>query len=284
CGSPNNTLTCSGRGDCICGQCECYNLNLYSQLEYSGQFCECNDFTCSFGPNGLCGGKKRGVCKCGTCVCLDGWTGDNCECSTDQSKCVASDGTICNNNGTCNCGKCDCDEGSKWFGPTCEECPNCPTQCSEHFACAECSFHFPGTLTREECDKQCPNVEDVDELVESDGVQKCQGTATSDGCTLYFTYEYMDNNDVLIKVQKTKRCPKDAPLAAIIGGTVAGIILIPLLIICLCIFIRNRRDAKEYADFLKDKNKARWESGANPIYKDPKSTFQNPMYKGQAGM
>ncbi|GFS00396.1 integrin beta [Elysia marginata] len=281
---PNNTLTCSGRGDCLCGECKCWTLSLNTKLEYSGEFCECNDYSCSFGPNGLCGGPTRGVCKCGTCACLDGWSGNDCECSTDQEPCMASTGTLCNNNGTCNCGKCDCDEGSKWFGPTCEECPNCPTQCNEHFACTQCTpTHFPGTLTRDECDKFCPNVEDKDELEESDGVRKCQGKSASDGCTLFFTYEYNDNNEVLIKVQRTKKCPRDAPLAAIIGGTVAAVIFIPLLIICFIIFIRNRRDAKEYADFLKDKNKARWESGANPIYKDPKSTFQNPMYKGQAG-
>ena len=60
-------------------------------------------------------------------------------------------------------------------------------------------------------------------------------------------------------------CPRDAPLAAIIGGTVAAVVLIPLLIICLIIIIRNRRDAKEYADFLNEKDKARWES---VCYKD----------------
>ncbi|GFO10079.1 integrin beta [Plakobranchus ocellatus] len=279
--NPNETLTCSGRGDCICGVCECFTLSLVSDLDYSGQFCECNDHSCPDGPHGLCGGSSRGRCSCGKCICVkDKWSGDNCECSLDQTACMATTGTLCNNNGTCNCGKCDCDEGSKWFGPTCEECPNCPSQCSEHFACAQCTEHFPGTLTREECRQQCPNVKDEDELKEGDGVRMCQGTSASDGCTLFFTYEYNDKNEVLIKVQKTKKCPRDAPLAAIIGGTVAAVVLIPLLIICLIIIIRNRRDAKEYADFLNEKNKARWESGVNPMYKDPKSTFQNPTYKG----
>ena len=55
-GSPNNTITCSGRGDCICGECECYTISLNTPREYSGEFCECNDYSCSFGPNGLCGG------------------------------------------------------------------------------------------------------------------------------------------------------------------------------------------------------------------------------------
>lgn len=49
-------------------------------------------------------------------------------------------------------------------------------------------------------------------------------------------------------------------MAAIVGGTIGAVVLIPLLILCLFIFIRNRRDAKEYADFMKDKEKARWDA------------------------
>ena len=44
---------------------------------------------CQKGSNGLpCGGKEHGECKCdGTCECKEGWKGDACECSTDQSTC-----------------------------------------------------------------------------------------------------------------------------------------------------------------------------------------------------
>ena len=54
-----------------------------------GDYCQCDTDACQKGSNGLpCGGKEHGECKCdGTCECKEGWKGDACECSTDQSTC-----------------------------------------------------------------------------------------------------------------------------------------------------------------------------------------------------
>ena len=37
-------------------------------------------------------GSANGACKCGRCVCKDGWTGRRCDCSTDVSKCRSKTG------------------------------------------------------------------------------------------------------------------------------------------------------------------------------------------------
>lgn len=46
----------------------------------------------------------------------------------------------------------------------------------------------------------------------------------------------------------------------IVGLVVAGVVLIPLLALCIFIFIRNRRDAAEFAEFMREKERAKWES------------------------
>jgi protocadherin alpha len=58
--SPNSTtgVMCSGRGECICGFCSCNPLRPQSSQIYSGQFCECNDYSCSYSNNRMCAGNK----------------------------------------------------------------------------------------------------------------------------------------------------------------------------------------------------------------------------------
>ncbi|XP_059165654.1 integrin beta-1-A-like [Physella acuta] len=276
--SKNDTTTCSGKGECICGECKCFTLAADSAQKYSGPYCECNDYSCPSGPSGLCGGDYKGTCSCGKCRCKEGWSGDDCECTESNETCKTEKGEICNNFGTCKCGKCSCDPQSNMIGPTCEDCPTCPSQCSEYIDCAQCKAHGTGKHNREECDKTCQNVMIVDTLEKENGVRSCEGIDV-DACAFYFTYQYKSDNTVLIRAQKTKDCPEKLNLAAIIGGTIAAVVLIPLLILCLIIFLRNRQDAKEYAEFLNEKNKAQWDTGENPIYKESQTTFHNPTFR-----
>lgn len=57
--SPNSTskVICSGRGECVCGSCECFQRRAQSAQKYSGEYCHCDDYSCSFDNNLLCGGK-----------------------------------------------------------------------------------------------------------------------------------------------------------------------------------------------------------------------------------
>lgn len=57
--------------------------------------------------NEECGGPEHGLCNCdGTCSCNDGWTGEFCDCSTDNSTCQApNSNSSCSDRGTCRCGK-----------------------------------------------------------------------------------------------------------------------------------------------------------------------------------
>ncbi|XP_025096259.1 LOW QUALITY PROTEIN: integrin beta-1-A-like [Pomacea canaliculata] len=276
----NDSLICTGHGECVCGECRCFSSSSDSGRRYSGQYCECDDLSCprSSDDSSLCGGPGRGRCVCGNCECLNMWSGPACDCSTDNSTCMASNGLECNNQGVCECGRCLCNSDSQYIGPTCEECPSCPSRCTQYRDCAECRGFNAGKYGPEECKEKCPEVIITDVLEEEGGrIRKCNFRDT-DECLFYFTYVYDENNNVVIKVQKNKDCPEEVNVAMIVGLVVAGIVLIPLLALCIFIFIRNRRDAAEYAEFLREKERTKWETGANPIYKDPQCTFENPTF------
>ncbi|KTF86778.1 hypothetical protein cypCar_00011822, partial [Cyprinus carpio] len=54
CTGPDKVV-CSGRGDCVCGQCVCHN-NDFGKVW--GKRCECDDFSCLRYKGELCSGKK----------------------------------------------------------------------------------------------------------------------------------------------------------------------------------------------------------------------------------
>ncbi|XP_041365225.1 integrin beta-1-B-like [Gigantopelta aegis] len=278
--NPNSTVVCSDHGDCVCGVCECFSTTEDSARRYSGEFCECNDYSCDYYERQLCGGPTRGVCKCGTCQCLPGYSTINCGCSTRNDTCMASNGKLCFGQGECVCGRCQCDPRTQYRGPTCEDCPTCPSKCSLYRPCAQCMGFGSGEYASD-CSEKCSEYqfEMVPTIQESKDVRTCPFN-DDDGCLFRYTYEYDPDNNVILRVQTTKECPTAAPVMAISLGIVGGIVLIGIIIILLILFIKKRQEAKEFAAFEREKERARWESDANPIYKTPKSTYQNPTYRG----
>lgn len=72
---------------------------------------------------------------------------------SDNANCIATNGTICNEQGICDCGKCKC-KGS-YSGPTCEECPTCPSTCDIFKDCVGCKIFGTGPLSPMECIIKC---------------------------------------------------------------------------------------------------------------------------------
>ncbi|KAK3108829.1 hypothetical protein FSP39_016685 [Pinctada imbricata] len=141
-------IYCSDRGDCICGKCECRARSSNSAQRYSGKFCECDDYSCPFYKDLICGGSERGNCKCGKCYCNDGWSGPECGCKNDTSACMVKKGDKyleCNGKGRCECGACVC-TSKEFYGPTCEDCTTCLEVCKKEKPCVQCHLFQSGPL------------------------------------------------------------------------------------------------------------------------------------------
>lgn len=156
---PDNTtdIECSGRGNCICGQCHCNPRDNPEEL-ITGQFCECDNFSCDRHNSILCSGPDHGVCECGTCKCFDGWEGAACDCSKSKENCMAPNGLECSGHGKCVCGRCECEikDDVRFSGKYCEKCPTCPGRCDEFKDCVECQMYKKGKLKNpDDCAANC---------------------------------------------------------------------------------------------------------------------------------
>ncbi|ESO98510.1 hypothetical protein LOTGIDRAFT_174238 [Lottia gigantea] len=279
CIKPNSTTPCSGRGECVCGICDCYPRTANSAQKFSGTFCECDNYSCDYYDGLICGGSERGTCDCGNCVCNPNFDGPACECDNRNISCIASDGTLCNGHGECVCGTCQCDKESQYRGKTCEECPTCTRRCNENKECVQCVAFKSGPKTQDECDRDCRNINVQSEVSKSDGVQICQ-FKDDDDCLFTFTYGFDSNDELQIKVQRTKVCPESVNVLAIVGGVVGGIVLVGLALLLIWKLLTVIHDRREFAKFENERQNAKWDTGENPIYKQATSTFKNPTYGG----
>lgn len=271
---------CSNRGECRCGKCECHESE-NPEERYYGKYCECSNFTCYRVNNKICNG--HGTCKCGKCKCDEGWSGPDCTCSNDTEKClVISDGSMCSGHGTCYCGSCKCDE--TYYGQFCEDCPNCPGKCEEYGACIKCIQSSEEEKPLEEsCSEVCKTlivmfVDKIDQVNHTHSEKICS-VEDEEGCRTFFKYEKYDNVSTIIYAQRKKECPIPPNILPIVAGTIGSIVAAGLIALLLWKLLTVVHDKKEYAKFEKELKNARWDSGENPFFIEPTSTFQNPAYR-----
>ncbi|XP_015269964.1 PREDICTED: integrin beta-4 isoform X3 [Gekko japonicus] len=207
CIRPGEEEPCSGRGECLCGKCQCYSEDLTQRFE--GTYCEYDNFQCPRTSGFLC--NDRGRCYMGQCVCENGWQGPGCECRTSNETCLTSNGMICNGRGICECGRCICENPSLFVGPTCEVSYSLGFQhvCEEIRSCVQCKAWRTGEKKGQNC-TGCPfDIKKVDELTKDGEVKTtCSFRDEEDDCIYRFTEENPEikgNRTVL--VQNKKECP-----------------------------------------------------------------------------
>uniref|UniRef100_A0AAR2KTM6 Integrin beta n=1 Tax=Pygocentrus nattereri TaxID=42514 RepID=A0AAR2KTM6_PYGNA len=235
CSGPNKVV-CSGRGDCVCGQCVCHN-NDFGKVW--GKRCECDDFSCLRYKGELCSG--HGTCSCGFCQCDPDWSGENCNCSTRTDTCMSSMGLLCSGRGQCVCGSCECTQPGA-YGSTCDKCPTCPDACTMKKDCVECKHFKRGRLFEDEtCARICRDeIQLVDDL----------GRFCGSDLTLIMKAFRIDTTVFLF-------CPDILVVLLSVAGAILFLGLAALLIWKLLVTIHDRR---EFAKFEEERAKAKWDT------------------------
>uniref|UniRef100_A0A3Q3QK69 Integrin beta n=1 Tax=Monopterus albus TaxID=43700 RepID=A0A3Q3QK69_MONAL len=237
-----NGTVCEGRGDCVCGRCQCYNTEGGSS--YHGDFCECDDEHCEKFQNKLCGG----TCKCNRCECKDGYQRPKCkEClgCPDPSALLLTNVYLVSRN----CIEClGFDSGP--FKKNCSE------------TCSKSIYHgLVEQLTISS--KQCHQKD-------------------SEGCWITFMLDQLVGEDnYKAEILKQRDCPEPPSVVAIIGGSIASVALIGILLLMLIKLLLYMKDLKEFRKFENEKKKSKWAEADNPLFQNATTTVANPTFTGE---
>ncbi|CAJ0955661.1 unnamed protein product [Ranitomeya imitator] len=211
CVAPNSTEICSGRGECLCGVCQCSGESPIHQ--YQGEFCQFNNFQCPRTGGFMC--NDRGSCYMGACACISGWEGVACECPTSNQTCLDRYGGLCNGRGSCVCGRCQCDTDPQFTDVLCEFSTSLRLlgACEDVRTCVQCQAWSTGEKKGEKCENCEIKIKMVDELTKADDrTEKCSFRDEEDDCTYHYTVEGLSSvlSNYTVMVQKKKECPPGA--------------------------------------------------------------------------
>ncbi|KAM4608389.1 integrin beta-2 [Polymixia lowei] len=271
----DNGTECGGRGDCVCGRCACRTTDAGNS--YHGNYCECDDEHCEKFQNKLCGGN--GQCNCDVCKCDQGYEGSACECKKSDELCQTPGGSVCSGRGSCKCNKCECDAG--YQAPFCETCHGCPDPCQTKLKCIECLGFMKGPFSKN-CTETCQeSVKHI--MVQTFSLTKkpCKQKDT-EGCWISFKMEQLVGRDKYrVEILDTRECPELPNIYAIIGGSIAGVALIGMLILLLIKGLIYLNDLKEFKRFENEKKKSKWAQADNPLFQNATTTVTNPTFTGE---
>lgn len=261
------TLDCSGKGQCVCGVCECEKRNNPDEV-ISGKYCECDNFSCERDKGLLCAGKDHGTCECGECICKPGWTGPDCTCRSSKETCIAKPGEQeCSGHGKCVCGECKCEETpeGRYSGRYCEKCPTCSGRCHEFKECVQCQIYKTGPMGNnpDACAANCtlfvPKGAETVEANEDNGDHLCIFYDEND-CRFEFIYNDYDSKNITVIAKEKLECPTEIFILGIVMGVIASIVLIGLALLFLWKILTTIHDRREFAKFEKERRSAKWDT------------------------
>lgn len=278
CRKDNGSATCSGLGECVCGQCICHASDDPKKQIY-GAFCECNNWNCELFNGMLCGGEDRGMCSCGMCICKDKYEGPACQCEKSIEGCSNRGRAVCSGRGKCQCNTCKCNAG--YTGQVCDKCPGCPSPCPNYASCVECLAFGTGQKAKT-CSGDCRTLNITRKVKSFEENDKPCREKDSENCWMSFLMIQEDGEEnYSITVLENRECPQPPSIIAIVGGTVAGVALIGLLMLGIWKLITEVYDRREYSRFEKEQAKSKWHNADNPLFKSATTTVVNPRFNGE---
>uniref|UniRef100_A0A6Q2XP25 Integrin beta n=1 Tax=Esox lucius TaxID=8010 RepID=A0A6Q2XP25_ESOLU len=244
---------CSGRGDCVCGQCVCHSSDFGKVW---GKLCECDDFNCLRYKGELCAG--HGVCDCGFCQCDSDWRGDNCNCSRRTDTCMSSLGLLCSGRGQCVCGACECTQPGA-YGANCDKCPTCPDACTMKKECVECKHFKRGKLFEENsCTRICRDeIQLVNDLEFHDKNAVNCTYKDEDDCVERFQYYEDASGKSILFVVKEPDCPKGPDILVVLLSVAGAILFLGLASLLIWKLLVTIHDRREFAKFEEERARAK---------------------------
>ncbi|KAM9850927.1 integrin beta-2 [Aulostomus maculatus] len=271
----SNGIECEGRGDCVCGRCQCHTTEAGSS--FHGYFCECDDEHCEKFQNKLCGGN--GKCNCDVCECFPGFEGSACQCEVSDEGCRTINDTVCYGRGECKCNRCECKD--TYQRPRCQTCLGCPDPCQTKLNCIEC-LGFESGPFKKNCSAACHSIvyhDMVDQFTIPS--KQCQ-QKDSMGCWIKFKLDQLVGEDnYTAEILKNRDCPEPPNVIPIIGGSIATVALIGILLLLLIKAFIYMKDLDEFRKFENEKKKAKWAEADNQLFQNATTTTINPTFTGE---
>ncbi|XP_042223592.1 integrin beta-1-like [Homarus americanus] len=223
---------CSGRGECIVVVCNkntdnskvrllasslrvvyglaVCNKNTDNSKIISGTHCQCTNYEGCQGANSLmC--SDHGECKCDKCNCVEGWTGEFCDCENATHNCRQTENQeICSSHGRCGCNRCVCD--ATYLGKFCEDCTNCAGKCVEYKSCVQCQVFQTGELSPEECLTNCTDFNSTKVISIEDVEGQLCAFAQDDNCRFFFRFALNSAGLLGVWVQEELECTNPVSL------------------------------------------------------------------------
>ncbi|XP_078737704.1 integrin beta-5-like isoform X2 [Lampetra fluviatilis] len=274
CRMRERSLPCSGRGECVCGQCLCH-ASEFGRV--SGAFCECDNFSCLRHKGLLCSGN--GHCDCGECRCGPDWVGESCSCTTLTEACLGADGRLCSGRGLCSCGRCVCTQPGA-FGDVCQKCPTCPDACSIKKECVECRLFQRGRLWEDgSCAQMCVDeIQQVETIDESHKDAVTCSYKTQDDCIMSFTYTEDSDEKSVLAALKEPECAHGVSDTNAVLCVVAGVLLAGVAALLAWKLMVTVQDRRAFSRFQNDRMHAKWGAGSNPLF--PNSNHSEVSFHG----
>uniref|UniRef100_S4RGG6 Integrin beta n=1 Tax=Petromyzon marinus TaxID=7757 RepID=S4RGG6_PETMA len=246
----SSTVVCSGRGDCVCGECICYKRESPAPAPTPS----------TRGPSASTAPRARTRASC-----TSKWSP---VCGGLRRR------TPTPENVTSHCPEL-------FRVRLVERREEEPQTSGKALDCAECKAFQTGPK-KETCDKcefEVKKVEEIEKRESTEHTAFCK-VKNEEDCWFYFNFTYA-KSDAEVYVQTKVECPEEPNIIAIIAGVVAGIVLIGLALLLIWKLLMIIHDRREFAKFEKDRMNAKWDTGENPIYKSAVTTVVNPRYEGK---